>query len=90
VWDYKLLLIIFASTYKMNWDQIISKRTSVKTKDNENFGYVAGQYKDNFLVIEGRVVSHEYMIPKNEVEDYDGRELSLRIRQDQISPDFDL
>jgi hypothetical protein len=53
----------------MNWDQIISKRTSVKTKDNENFGYVAGQYEDNLLVIKGRVISHEYMIPKNDVED---------------------
>jgi hypothetical protein len=72
----------------MNWDQIISKRTPLKTKDSENFGYVAGQY--NLLVIEGRIVSHEYMIPKNEVEDYDGRELSLRIRHDQIHPDFNL
>jgi hypothetical protein len=76
--------------YNVNWDRIVSKRTPVKTKDSEDFGYVAGQYKDNLLVIEGRVVSHEYLIPKNEVEDYDGRELSLRIRHDQINPDFNL
>jgi hypothetical protein len=76
--------------YNVNWDRIVSKRTPVKTKDSEDFGYVAGQYKDNLLVIEGRVVSHEYMIPKNEVEHYDGRELSLRIRHDQINPDFNL
>jgi hypothetical protein len=74
----------------MNWDQIISKRTPVKTKDSENFGYVAGQYKDKLLVIEGRIVSHEYMIPKNEVEDYDGSKLCLRIRHDEINPDFSL
>jgi hypothetical protein len=76
--------------YNVNWNRIVSKRTPVKTKDSEDFGYVAGQYKDNLLVIGGRVVSHEYMIPKNEVEDYDGRELSLRIRHDQINPDFNL
>jgi hypothetical protein len=76
--------------YNVNWDRIVSKRTPVKTKDSEDFGYVAGQYKDNLLVIEGRVVYHEYMIPKNEVEHYDGRELSLRIRHDQINPDFNL
>jgi hypothetical protein len=74
----------------VNWDQIISKRTPVKTKDSENFGYVAGQYKDNLLVIEGRTVSHEYMIPKNEVEEYDGRKVCLRIRHDQITSDFSL
>ncbi len=45
-------------------------------------------YRDNLLVIEGRVV--EYVIPKNEVENYDGRELSLKIRHDEISSDYEL
>jgi len=72
----------------MNWNEIISKRARVRTKDNTSFGYVAGEYKDNLLVIEGRLVSHEYVIPKDKVDKYDGRELSLKIRYDEISSDY--
>ena len=60
----------------------------MRTKDNTSFGYVAGEYKDNLLVIEGRLVSHEYVIPKDKVDKYDGRELSLKIRYDEISSDY--
>lgn len=54
------------------------------------FGYVAGEYKDSFVVIEGRTVSHEYVIPKDEVDHYDGRELSLKMRHDEIGRDYEL
>ena len=36
----------------MNWDEIVSNRIPVRTKDSARCGYVAGQYKDNLLVIE--------------------------------------
>jgi hypothetical protein len=72
----------------MNWNEIVLKRTPVKTKDSTSYGYVAGEYGDNLVVIEGKLVSNEYMIPKNEVENYDGKELSLRIRHDEINEDF--
>ncbi|MGA9745483.1 MAG: hypothetical protein WBQ16_12785 [Nitrososphaeraceae archaeon] len=52
----------------MNWNAIISNRTPVRTKDSTRFGYVAGEYKDSFVVIEGRTVSHEYVIPKDKVD----------------------
>jgi hypothetical protein len=74
----------------MNWTEIISKRTPVKTKDSANCGYVVGEYRDNLLVIDGRLVSSEYIIPKDKVKDYDGRELSLNIRHDEINEDFRL
>ena len=74
----------------MNWKEIISNRTPVQTKDLTRFGYVAGEYKDSFLVIEGRTVSHEYVIPKDKVDHYDGRELSLKIRHDEINRDYEL
>ncbi len=74
----------------MNWHEIVTKRTPVKTKDRAGYGYVVGEYKDNLLVIEGKLVSHEYMIPKGKVDNYDGRELCLNIRSDQINPDFRL
>jgi hypothetical protein len=74
----------------MNWNAIISNRTPVRTKDSTMFGYVAGEYKDSFVVIEGRTVSHEYVIPKDEVDHYDGRELSLKMRHDEIGRDYEL
>jgi hypothetical protein len=73
----------------MNWNAIISNRTPVRTKDSTMFGYVAGEYKDSFVVIEGRTVSHEYVIPKDEVDHYDGRELSLKMRHDEIGSDYE-
>ena len=56
----------------------------------QSCGYVAGEYKDNLLVIEGRVISKEYLIPKDKVGDYDGRELSLTMCHDEISPDYQI
>jgi hypothetical protein len=53
------------------------------------FGYVAGEYKDSFVVIEGRTVSHGYVIPKDKVDYYDGRELSLKMRHDEIGRDYE-
>ena len=54
----------------MNWNAIISNRTPVRTKDSTRFGYVAGEYKDSFVVIEGRTVSHEIKLITMMVENY--------------------
>ncbi|MGA8484190.1 MAG: hypothetical protein WB706_07295 [Nitrososphaeraceae archaeon] len=74
----------------MNWKEIISNRTPVQTKDLTRFGYVAGEYKDSLVVIQGKLVSHGYVIPKAKVDHYDGRELSLNMRYDEISRDYEL
>ena len=42
----------------MNWATIIANRTPVKTKDSMGFGYVAGEYQDSVVIIEGKLVSH--------------------------------
>jgi hypothetical protein len=34
-------------------------------------------------------VSHGYVIPKDKVENYNGRELSLKMRYDEISSDYE-
>jgi hypothetical protein len=73
----------------MNWHEIISNRTPVRTKDSAGFGYVAGEYKNSLVVIEGKLVSHEYVIPKDKVENYNGRELSLKMRHDEICSDYE-
>jgi hypothetical protein len=73
----------------MNWHNIISNRTCVRTKDSARLGYVAGEYKDSLVVIEGRIVSHEYIIPKEKVENYNGIELFLKMRHDELSSDYE-
>ena len=74
----------------MNWEEIISNRTPVQTKDLTRFGYVAGEDQDSLVVIEGKLVSHEYVIPKAKVDHYDGRKLSLNMRIDEIGRDYEL
>ena len=72
----------------MNWEEIVIKRTPVRTKDGSGCGYVAAEYKDNLVVIAGKLVSNEHVIPKDKVDNYDGKELFLNLRNDQISSDF--
>lgn len=74
----------------MDWNAIISNRTPVRTKDRTSCGYVAGEYGDSLVVIEGRLISREYVIPKDKVDCYDGNELSLTIRHDEISSEYEL
>ena len=74
----------------MNWKEIISNRTPVQTKDLTRFGYVAGEYKDSLVVIEGKLMSHGYVIPKAKVDHYNGRELSSKMRYDEIGRDYEL
>jgi len=69
----------------MDWNVIISNRTPVKANDGRSCGYVIGEYKDNLLILDGRVISREYMLPKDKVERYDGSELYVRIPYDMIS-----
>jgi hypothetical protein len=69
----------------MDWNIIISNRTPVKANDGRSCGYVVGEYKDNLLILDGRVISHEYMLPKDKVDRYDGIELYVRIPYDLIS-----
>ena len=69
----------------MDWNIIISNRTPVKANDGRSCGYVVGEYKDNLLILDGRVISHEYMLPKDKVERYDVSELYVRISYDMIS-----
>ena len=45
---------------------------------------------NSFVVIEGRTVSREYVIPKDKVDYYDGRELSLKMRHDEIGRDYEI
>jgi hypothetical protein len=43
------------------------------------------EYNDNIIIIEGVIKSHEYMVPKSKVIDYDGNEIYLDISYDMLS-----
>ena len=86
---HKLLILFTVSLViaiqLMNWNEIISKRTPVKAKDGRACGYVVAEYDNYLLILDGKIISREYMVPKDEVERYDGRELFVKIQYEMIS-----
>jgi hypothetical protein len=86
---HKLLILFTVSLvlaiYLMNWNEIISKRTPVKAKDGRPCGYVIAEFNDYLLILDGKLISREYMVPKDEVDRYDGRELFVKIQYEMIS-----
>jgi hypothetical protein len=64
----------------LDWNEIIRSKKKVKARDKIPCGNVIAEYKDSIIVLDGEViVSHEYMIPKSKVDNYNGRELFLNI-----------
>jgi hypothetical protein len=55
-----------------NWDRIVLK--PVRSKDNQDVGNVISIENDSFTVHSGR---YEFIIPKNDVEGFNGGEVSL-------------
>ena len=55
-----------------NWDRIVLK--PVRSKDNQDVGNVISIGNDSFTVHSGR---YEFIISKNDVEGFDGGEVSL-------------
>jgi hypothetical protein len=55
-----------------NWDRIVLK--PVRSKDNQDVGNVISIGNDSFTVHSGR---YEFIISKNDVEGFNGGELSL-------------
>jgi hypothetical protein len=43
------------------------------------------EYKENIIIIEGSIKSHDYMIPKSKVVEYNGNEIYLDILYDMLS-----
>ena len=64
----------------LDWNEIIRSKKKVKARDKIPCGNVIAEYKDSIIVLDGEViVSHEYIIPKSKVDNYNGRELFLDI-----------
>jgi hypothetical protein len=68
-----------------DWDSLTKSQKIVKTKDERSCGNLMAEYKDNIIIIEGSIKSHEYMIPKSKVADYNGNEIYLDVSYDMLS-----
>ena len=69
----------------IDWDDLAKSQKIVKTKDERTCGNLMTEYKDNIIIIEGIMKSHEYMIPKSKVVEYNGNEIYLDIPYDMLS-----
>ena len=68
----------------MDWDNIIKSKKNVLTKDNISIGNVAANYDNYILVIGGVINKHRYKIPKSSIESYDGSEIILNIKHQDL------
>jgi hypothetical protein len=68
-----------------DWDSLAKSQKIVKTIDERPCGNLLAEYKDNIIIIEGIIKSHEYMIPKSKVVEYDVNEIYLDISYDMLS-----
>ena len=68
-----------------DWDNLAKSKKIVKTKDERTCGNLMAEYKDNIIIIEGIIKSHEYMIPKSKVVHYNGNEIYPDIPYDVLS-----
>lgn len=79
------LLYSLSYMYGFDWDSLTKSQKIVKTKDERSCGNLMAEYKDNIIIIEGSIKSHEFMIPKSKVADYNGNEIYLDIPYDMLS-----
>jgi hypothetical protein len=64
----------------LDWNEIVRSKKKVKARDKVPCGNIIAEYKDSIIVLDGEeIVSHEYMIPKSKVDNYNGTELFLSI-----------
>jgi hypothetical protein len=63
-----------------NWDRIVLK--PVRSKDNQDVGNVISIENDSFTVHSGR---YEFIISKNDVEGFNGGEVSLNKNYAELS-----
>jgi hypothetical protein len=69
----------------IDWVDLAKSQKLVKTKDERSCGNLMAEYKDNIIIIEGVIKSHEYMVPKSNVIHYNENEIYLDIPYDKLS-----
>ena len=74
---------------EIDWNELVKLKKSVMACDKYFCGNVMAQYHDNIIIIEGTTIkSHEYMVPKSNVDRYDGNDLYLNITRDDMILNF--
>lgn len=74
-------------TAKSSWADLIDE--SVRTSDDEDIGEVEAVNRD-FLVIKRGVINvHHYYIPVGKVEGWDGKDVWLKITEDDVERNYE-
>lgn len=68
-----------------DWNEIAQAKKMAKTSDHSLCGNVIAEYRDSIIVVEFGAKLHGYMIPKSQVESYDGRDIYLNIPRSLLS-----
>lgn len=63
----------------LNWDRLVLK--GVRSSDYEDMGNIIAIDKENITIMMGR---HEFKIPKDSVDGYNGSEVFLNIHSTKI------
>jgi len=69
----------------LDWQELANSRKRVRDSDKYPCGNLIAEYKDNIIILEGDIKSHEYMVPKSKVGYYDGQEIYLDIPYSMLS-----
>jgi hypothetical protein len=61
-----------------------------RPKDDIDFGYVIGQWKEALSYSYGEKISHGYIIPKDKFEKYNRLKLFMNLRAEEINSDYQI
>jgi hypothetical protein len=79
-------MIPFSMRDEFDWHEIIQAKRTAMTSDQTVCGNVIAEYRDNIIIIEfDETKLNEYMIPKSNVDHYDGRNVRLSISGNVLS-----
>lgn len=69
---------------KLNWSEIAKSKKGVRTIDGKACGNVVAEADDIFFVIEGAIKEYRYRIPKSNVENFNGSEVTLKLSDSEL------
>ena len=71
--------------HDINWNEVAKSNKCVRTRDDNTCGNVISEHGDRIVIVDGVVNIHEYIIPKSQVDYYNGSEVYLNVSFDMLS-----
>jgi hypothetical protein len=69
----------------IDWNEIAKSKKGVRTNDNVSAGNVIAETGDNIIISAGAVKEHEYIVPKDKLDFFDGAEVHLNISHSELA-----